>query len=327
MPPNGMAYPTLSMSLQRRDEHAAQHQRRTLPRARESPHTLARMDRRLAWVTTRAAHGLDDDEPLGVAALQAAGADVEVVAWDDDAVEWARYDRAILRSTWDYDQEIDRFNGWLEYVDRATDLQNPLRMLRWGLDKRYLLDLAAADVPITPTALFEPGETAELPAGDVVVKPAVGAGSRNAASYGPEQAGLALAHVRHLHEAGVSALVQPMLASVAEDGEWPLVFFGGRFSHAASKRVVLPRAGGISGLFAPEANCPHTATPEQLAVAEAAVSMISGRFGAPTYARVDLVRDDQGKFRVLEVELVEPSLFLPYASLEALTRLTTAFLR
>lgn len=277
-------------------------------------------------MTARAAHGLDDDEPLGVAALQAAGADVEVVAWDDEAVDWARYDRVVLRSTWDYDQDLTRFTGWLEHVDRTTELRNPLPVLRWGLDKRYLLDLAARGVPIPPTTLVEPGRGAALPAGDVVVKPAVGAGSRDAASYGADQEERAVAHVRRLHEAGVAALVQPVLASVAQDGEWALVFLGGDFSHAANKRVALPRAGAVPGLFAPETTRAHTAGPAQLAVAEAAVGVVTERFGAPAYARVDLVRDDAGEFCVLELEVVEPSLFLALGRPDAPARLAAALL-
>lgn len=282
--------------------------------------------KRLGWVTTKTAHGLDEDEPLGVAALRSADADVEVVAWNDKAVDWARYDRVVLRSTWDYVEQISGFTSWLEDVDRATDLRNPLPMVKWGLDKRYLLDLAAASVPITPTTLVEPGQAVELPAGDVVVKPAVGAGSQNAASYGPNQSAPALAHVRRLHQAGVAALVQPMLASVAQDGEWALVFLGGHFSHAASKRVALPRAGAVTGMFVEEVTRPHTASPEQLQLAEAAMGVVTERFGTPTYVRVDVVRNDEGECCVLEVEVVEPSLFLPLAGPDALARLASAFL-
>jgi glutathione synthase/RimK-type ligase-like ATP-grasp enzyme len=152
-----------------------------------------------------------------------------------------------------------------------------------------------------------------LPGGEVVVKPAVGAGSRDAASYGPEQGDAALAHVRRLLAQDRSVLVQPLLASVAVDGEWPLVFFGGRYSHAASKRVTLPRAGVIDGLFAPETLAEHQADAAQLEVARAAMGVVERRFGTPDYARIDLVGDDEGRPVVLEVELVEPSLFLAQA--------------
>jgi hypothetical protein len=279
---------------------------------------------KLAWVTTAAARGRDDDEPLAVAALERAGVTVDVVDWDDARVRWSAYDRTVLRSTWDYPERLPQFRRWLRSVQDVTDLRNSLDVVEWNLDKHYLADLDRAGVPITPTTFLEPGDELVPPDGDYVLKPAIGAGSRDAASYGPGQAEPARAHVRRLHDRGISVLVQPLLASVALDGEWPLVFLGGRYSHAASKRVTLPRAGVVDDLFAAETNAAHAADDEQLAVAGAAVDVVARRFGAPTYARVDLVRDDAGHARVLELELVEPSLFLPQAGSGAVERMVAA---
>lgn len=279
---------------------------------------------RLAWVTTGSARGHDHDEPLAVAALAAAGVRTDVVDWDDPAVEWAGYDRAVLRSTWDYPERLPEFLGWLAAVEAATELRNPAPTVRWNLDKHYLAELAAAGVPVIPTTYAEPGDEPELPAGEFVVKPAIGAGSRDAASYGPEQHATARAHVARLHARGASAMVQPLLASVARDGEWPLVFLGGAYSHAASKRVDLPRAGAVEGLYAPERLGTHEADAGQLAVARAAVDAVVQRSGVPAYARVDVVRDDAGRPCVLEVELVEPSLFLPEGGPAAVERLVAA---
>src|SRR4051812_11150778 len=89
-----------------------------------------------------------------------------------------------------------------------------------------------------------------------------------------------------------------------------------RHSHAVSKRVRLPHAGRVEGLFAVQENVSHTPGADQLAAAEAAVGHATGRFGVPTYARVDLVRGDDGQPCVLELELVEPTLFLKYADRE-----------
>jgi len=280
--------------------------------------------RRLAWVTTRDAHGKDADEPLALAGLAEAGVQVEVVEWDDGRVDWSTYDRAVLRSTWDYAERLPEFLEWLERVAGQTELRNPLQMVRWSLDKHYLAEFATAGVPVPPSTFFEPGELPVLPTGGLVVKPAVGAGSRDAGAYGPEQAELAHAHTTRLLERGVSVLVQPLLASVAVEGEWPLVFFDGAYSHAASKRVALPRGRAFDGFFAPEQNSPYVADHQQVDVAQAAVDLVAARFGIPTYARVDLVRDDSGAPCVLEVELVEPSLFLPEAGPETLSRLVAA---
>lgn len=285
------------------------------------------MINRLAWVTTRAARGTDLDEPLALAALADADVDVDVVDWDDPGVAWASYDRVALRSLWDYPERLDEFHRWLGAVESVSTVVNPPAIVRWNLDKHYLTARADEGVPITPTVFVEPGSAAEFPDGEYVVKPAVGAGSRGAASYGPGQNAVATEHVERLHAAGTSVLVQPLLASVAAEGEWPLMFFDGVYSHAASKRVALPRAGLVEGLFAEERTATHTADDAQLAVAGAAIAAVTARIGAPTYARVDLVRDDDNQYCVLEVELIEPSLFLPEADPGAAGRLAAALIR
>ncbi len=279
----------------------------------------------LAWVTTRDAHGLDEDEPLALAALARAGVTVEVVDWDDPEVDWSVFDRVVLRSAWDYAERLPEFLDWLTRVDSTTELVNPLPAVRWSLDKQYLRELAAAGVPITPTQFVPPGTTPEFPSGKFGVKPAVGAGSRGAASYGSAQHSAAADHVRRIHESDQVVLVQPFVASVATEGEWPLVFLGGEYSHAASKRVALPEAGSVDELFAAESNMTHTASAEQIRVASAAIDVVAERFGRLTYSRVDLVRADDGTSQVLEVELVEPSLFLPYEP-DAAARLVAALI-
>jgi glutathione synthase/RimK-type ligase-like ATP-grasp enzyme len=280
---------------------------------------------RLAWVTTKAARGRDDDEPLGLAALKRIGVQVDVVDWTDPAVAWSDYDRAILRSAWDYPDRLPEFRRWLRSVAEATDLQNPIDVVEWSMDKHYLAELDRAGVPITPTTFLAPGKTFERPHGAFVIKPAVGAGSRDAAAYGSEQAHLAEAHIHRLHERGTTVLVQPLLASVASEGEWPLVYLGGDYSHAASKRVMLPQAGVVDDLFAAEVNVAHSASDEQRAVADAAIAEVVRQFGPQLYARVDLVKDDAGRSCVLELEMVEPSLFLQQGGPEAIERTATVF--
>lgn len=282
---------------------------------------------RLAWVTTGEARGRDEDEPLALAALERTGVRVEVVDWDDAEVDWSAFDRVVLRSAWDYPQRLTQFRAWLDAVDAVTELVNPPAPVRWSMDKGYLAELEEAGVPITPTVFVPPGTDPTFPSGGFVVKPAVGAGSVGAASYTAEQHDAATEHVARLHADGQVVLVQPFLASVATEGEWPLVFLDGRFSHAASKRVALPEAGSVEDLFAEETNAPHEATDEQVAVAQAAVEVVAARFGTPTYARIDLVRADDGTSCVLEVELVEPSLFLPHADAGAADRLAAVLVR
>ncbi|MEI7056460.1 hypothetical protein WBG06_11640 [Nocardioides sp. CCNWLW239] len=282
---------------------------------------------RLAWVTAREARGRDEDEQLALTALAEAGVTVDVVDWDDQDVDWAAYDRVVLRSTWDYPERLAEFLAWVDEVAQLTELVNPPALVRWSLDKRYLAELDAAGVPITPTVFVAPGTQADLPDEEFLVKPAVGAGSREVVAYGAEDHAAAAAHIARLHAAGNVALVQPFLKSVPVDGEWPMVFFEGRLSHAASKRVELPQAGAVDNLFAVETTAAHTASAEQIEAAQAAMDLVVERLGTPTYARVDLVRDNDGSYCVLELELVEPSLFLPEAEPGAADRLAAALTR
>ena len=278
----------------------------------------------LAWVTTRAVRGLDEDEGPSLTALGRTGVRVDVLDWDDPDVDWSAYDRVALRSTWDYTDRLEEFVAWLERVDAVSELANPLEAVRWSLDKQYLRELDEAGIPITETTFVPVGSTAAFPPGRFVVKPAVGAGSRGTASFGPDEHEAATAHVARLHAVGQVVLVQPFVASVATDGEWPMVFLDGRFSHAASKRVTLAEQGAVDALFVAEDNAPHTASDEQVAVAQAAVDLVTSRFGPLAFVRVDLVRADDGTSCVLEVELVEPSLFLPHADPGAADRLAAA---
>jgi O-ureido-D-serine cyclo-ligase len=287
---------------------------------------------RIALVTAREALELDPDMPLLVAALQSAGADVETPCWDDPAVDWSRYDAALLRSTWDYVDRIDEFLAWCDGASKLTPLLNPPDVVRWNTDKHYLAHLAEAGVPVVPTRFVEAGadaarELAAFLAGgragcaiggpcefdEFVVKPAIGAGSRDAARYGRDDAGRAQDHMERLLGAGRSVMLQPYLARVDEHGETAVLYLGGAFSHAARKGPLLhPGAGLVEGLFAPEDIRSRVAEPAERAVAAAAYTAIP--FAAPVYARIDLIRDQSGAPVVLELELTEPSLFLEHAA-------------
>ena len=271
------------------------------------------MIKNLAWVTTQAAHGRDEDETAVVAALGVAGCTVEIVNWDNKAVNWSKFDRVVLRSAWDYPERLKEFLIWIDSVATISEIVNSPAIIHWNLDKNYLNELADAGIAITPTVFVKPGDVYEFPVGEFVVKPAIGAGSRDAASYDANQHEIATRHVARLHASGQTVLVQPLLHRITKDGEWPMVFFNGKFSHAANKRVTMPRAGTADDLFAAETNSPHTPTTNQLKVAQAVIDFVSSKFGTTTYARVDLVLDNQGNDCVLELELIEPSLFLYYA--------------
>ncbi len=245
----------------------------------------------------------------------------EVAEWDEPRIEWAAFDLALLRSTWDYAERLAEFIGWTERVSRLTTLLNPAAVVRWNTDKHYLRELAAAGVPVVPTRYLEPGESAAQAleallsaegCAELVVKPAVGAGSRDAARHRRGELAPAAAHAARLLDAGRSVMLQPYLDQVDRQGETALIYFAGRFSHAVRKGPLLAAGGAMAGgLFAPERITARAPSAAQLGVAERTLAALP--FPAPVYARVDLLAAAGGEPVLLELELTEPSLFLAHA--------------
>lgn len=253
----------------------------------------------------------DRDLPVLRDALGAAGARADVVVWDDAEVDWAAYDLAVIRSTWDYSWRAAEFTDWARTCGTLTRLANPADIVRWNTDKRYLGDLAAAGVPVVPTRYLAPGTAPDLPDGhEYVVKPTSGAGARYAARYLPEERETALRHLARLHEEGFTAMVQPYMRAIDTGGERALQFFGGRLLHASRKRAVLaPGTAYDADKVAHPDLEPWRPTPAERAVAERALAAVPDAAGL-LYARVDLVDGEDGEPVVMELELVEPNLFL-----------------
>jgi glutathione synthase/RimK-type ligase-like ATP-grasp enzyme len=288
----------------------------------------------VALVTARPARGLDEDEPPLHMALQKAGCDVQIAEWDDSKVDWASVDIALLRSAWDYAERVSEFLEWVERASKLTHVLNPLPVVRWNTDKHYLAQLSKAGVAIVPSTFVEPGEDAGRAIqtvlashanAEIVVKPVIGAGSRDTARHRRGELGPAVAHVRRLLDAHRSVLLQPYLERVDRDGETALMFFEGRFSHAIRKGPLLPPGGtATTGLFAAETITPRVPGADEMRLAEQVVAAVP--FGAPLYARIDLIRGDKGAPCLLELELTEPSLFFAHAA-ESAERFTAAVLR
>ena len=267
----------------------------------------------VALATAVPALPLDEDLESLVAALQRAGFDVQVRAWDDATVSWARFDLVLLRSTWDYTDRLDGFLAWCDAVADRTRLLNAPEVVRWNTDKRYLGELAAAGAPVVPSHFLAPGDDAgSLPAlPEFVVKPTVGAGSRGARRFLADERPAAIAHARSLQARGLHVLVQPYLDQVDSAGETALLYFDGEFSHAIRKGPLLQRqAEATRALFAAEHIAPREPSAEERAVAEQVLA--AQPFGRLPYARVDLLPSPDGP-RLLELELTEPSLFLEHA--------------
>jgi glutathione synthase/RimK-type ligase-like ATP-grasp enzyme len=275
----------------------------------------------VALVSARAARGLDEDLAPLTAAFAAAGVRAESVDWDDASAEWGRFDAALLRSAWDYTERLPEFLAWIERAARLTTVLNPPPVLRWSADKHYLQELGRFGVPVVSSTFAEPGEDAarvlaqflerEVCA-ELVVKPAVGAGSRDTRRHARGATAETLAHLRELLDARRAVLLQPYFEGVDQHGETALIYIEGLFSHAIRKGPLLPRGGpATDGLFAPETITRREPAADERAVAQRTLDALA--FGELLYARVDLIRDAHGAPCVLELELCEPSLFLAYA--------------
>jgi hypothetical protein len=232
-----------------------------------------------------------------------------MAAWNGTAEDWEAPVPTVVRSTWDYHHELEAFLAWIERAARAAPLWNPPAVLRWNAHKFYLRELEGSGFPIVPTAFLARGARARLADlmsergwSDAVVKPAVSSSSfRTLRARTPVPGELARgeAHLAKLLEER-DVLVQRYAPAVETSGERALVWIDGELTHCVRKS---PRFTGqderVSEALAPDA--------DERALA---LGMLERFRGELLYARIDLVRDERGAPRLMELELIEPSLFL-----------------
>jgi glutathione synthase/RimK-type ligase-like ATP-grasp enzyme len=247
----------------------------------------------------------DVDEQLLMSALDDAGLDAELVAWDDPDVDWASFDLAVLRSPWNYIDDLHGFLDWTVAAGTATTLYNPVEVVHWNTHKGYLRDLARRGVPVVPTAWLGVGEQIDLVDlmadrgwHDVVAKPVVGAGSFLTDRITDPTAPPAVDFWNRLLDNG-EVMVQPYMRSVEDYGERSLIWIDGQLTHAVRKS---PRLGDAEEHVSDALPISR----RERALAEAVVADIPQSL---LYARIDLIRDDDQPL-LAELELVEPSLFL-----------------
>jgi hypothetical protein len=263
--------------------------------------------RHCAFLTLDAPEGWVTDDDLTHEPLRALGWEVTTLPWNRPGVDWSRFEAVVIRSTWDYFRRFDEFLATLEAIDRSgARLANPLETVRWNLRKTYLRDLEARGLPVVPT-LWQTGSNAdrirslfdELETDEIVLKPVVSASAHDTFRLRRDSDFSELAALF----AGREVMAQPFLASILDEGEYSLFYFGGELSHTILKspkdkdfRVQEEHGGFIRPADPPAplpdlGRCIMEALPVQ-----------------PLYARVDLVRYGPG-FVLMELELVEPSLY------------------
>ena len=273
----------------------------------------------IAIVTCQRMPEPDPDEEVLMGALADARVDAHLVAWDDRAVDWARFGAVVLRSPWNYIEKLESFLDWARETSEQTALWNPLAVVEWNTHKGYLGTLAAQGVPVVPTVWVADAEESELGAimaaqgwTDVVAKPVVGAGSFLTDRVTDPTTPEAVDFWRRLCANG-EVMVQPYMRSVEEYGERSLIWIAGELTHAVRKS---PRLGDA----AEDVSEALTIAEDERALAEEIMGDIPEQL---LYARIDLIRDDVGSPLLAELELVEPSLFLAQAP-HALERFVAA---
>lgn len=269
------------------------------------------MNRRIAYVTYDQLPAGTDDDARTIPLLAARGVTAIPTIWNDPGVDWSSYDLVVIRSPWDYFIYPDAFRAWLDQLEAArVRVMNPIPILRWNMDKGYLRELADAGVSLAPTRWARRGERADLAAilreegwAEAVIKPVVSGGAFHTERVTPTTIALAQARLDALlHERDM--MIQRYMDEIGTAGEWSLLFFNGRFSHAVIKRPasgdfrVQSQHGGSSAVA--------TAPAEIRQTAESILAQVDSPL---LYARVDgLVHE--GHFMLIELEILEPSLFL-----------------
>ncbi len=251
--------------------------------------------------------GYVSDDGLAIGPLNDLGWHVKTVSWRDKTVDWNDFEVVIIRTTWDYQSRPAEFLDVLQTIENSKAwLENPLNIVKWNLDKRYLRDLHGKGVNIVPTVwdgVYDQRSfykwMAELNTDELIIKPTVSATAEHTYRLTKFDADLSRVFSER------SFMVQPLMRSVITEGEFSLFYLGGDYSHTIVKRPkkedfrVQEEHGGIITAVAPER-----------------LLRVTGRFifdlirPVPLYARVDLVRDADGKFALMELELIEPSLYL-----------------
>lgn len=247
------------------------------------------------------------DDDLAIAPLEELGWKVETVSWRDASVDWNDFEIVVIRTPWDYQRSPYEFLDALAKIDSSSArLENPLDVVKWNLDKRYLRDLESRGLPIVPTiwdGVYDQRVfyrwMADLGCDELIIKPTVSATAEHTYRLGEFDPSLVETFSMR------PFMVQPFLENIVTEGEYSLFYFNGEYSHTILKspktddfRVQEEHGGRITAV---------EPKPELSDAGRTAFEMIRP---LPLYARVDLVRDHESKFTLIELELIEPALYL-----------------
>jgi hypothetical protein len=252
----------------------------------------------------------DDQELLH--ALRRRGVATEAAVWDDPAVDWAATPVTVVRSVFDYHLRHAEFMAWVDRVEPLTHLFNPPEIIRWNSHKTYLQRVAESGIPTIPTEWARRGAALDLGAvmrergwSEVVVKPAVSASAHGALKVGPANVSEGQAHLDAL-QASVDALIQPYLYDFETTGETSVIWLGGEQTHSVRRP-----SGMHSTLEVAHVGKPLDPLPAEVDFARTAYEWVTPE---PLYARIDVLNTRDYGLLLLELELVEPALYLRHST-------------
>jgi glutathione synthase/RimK-type ligase-like ATP-grasp enzyme len=268
------------------------------------------MGGRCAYLTMEEIGNFVADSDLSIAPMAELGWEVEMLPWRRD-VDWNDYDLVYICTPWDYQHDVEAFLGVLEAIERSSArLVNSLDLVRWNLEKTYLRELEMRGADIVPSIFFDCFDAHRVAAcfsahntARIVVKPVVGANSDHIFVLTEPLPDDVVENLERTYERR-PFFVQPFIDSVQSEGEYSLFFFGGDYSHAILKR---PRPGDFRTQEEHGADILSIdAPPALIATARSVLGVVSPQ---PAYVRADFVRDTGTRFRLMELELIEPSLY------------------
>ncbi|MEO7019492.1 MAG: hypothetical protein ABI234_05020 [Ktedonobacteraceae bacterium] len=263
----------------------------------------------IALATCTTLPNLDADNALLIPALAERGLRAQPIVWNDPSMDWSTPKVTVIRSTWDYHHQRSAFLSWAERVSHLSNLWNPFDLLKWNTHKFYLRDLEQQHIPIVPTLWLEQGTRTNLAAlieqygwSKVVIKPAVSASAYATILVTAETIQQGQAHLNQFLTTS-DMLLQPFLSTVVSSHERSLIFIDGECTHAIEREPALDlEPSAPDRLIAPQ--------DDEILLSRRILSFLPL---APLYARVDLIHDEAGTLRLMELELVEPGLWLALA--------------
>ena len=268
--------------------------------------------KRCAYLTMECSDGWTIDADLGFAPMKELGWDVEAVPWRASASNWNDYEAVYVGAPWDYPQDPGRFLSILESIDRSNAvLVNDLSLIRWSMPKTYLRDLETRGAVIVPSWWMEHMDLDTIDDAFVhwqtdliILKPVISTNATDTylltRAELVEKAAVLAAVFEHRH-----FVVQPFVPAIVEEGEFSMFYFNNEFSHAIRKK---PKQGDFR--VQEEYGAEIVAVQPEASLKETADGVMALVEPVPAYARVDFVRAADGRFLVMELELVEPSMYL-----------------